>query len=225
MSFGFVSVVPKYLNFATFSNYSLDVLIFWLCPEFVEFIGPRRCPVLLPSCSAWRSTSRSSRFVKMRSAHKILAGRPEWKSSLGRCKRRWHLKEIWWKCVDWIHVAEDRARLWTLVKMVMNHWIPWEGQGICWLSERLSAYQEYHCSVEVIMRSCFMLETFFFFLALELGSSLDYPDHKCYIVFLSDFFSFCLVTPAFLKFLSRSCHRLLWSPDISSPSKHIAVSF
>jgi hypothetical protein len=29
MSFWFVSVVPKYLNFATFSNHSLAILIFW----------------------------------------------------------------------------------------------------------------------------------------------------------------------------------------------------
>jgi hypothetical protein len=29
-----VSVVPKYLNFVTFSNDSLGVLIFWFCLEF-----------------------------------------------------------------------------------------------------------------------------------------------------------------------------------------------
>jgi hypothetical protein len=34
MSFWFVSVVPKYLNFATFWNDSLAVLIFWFCSEF-----------------------------------------------------------------------------------------------------------------------------------------------------------------------------------------------
>jgi hypothetical protein len=34
MSFWFVSVVPKYLNFATFSNDSLAILIFWFCHEF-----------------------------------------------------------------------------------------------------------------------------------------------------------------------------------------------
>jgi hypothetical protein len=34
MSFWYVSVVPKYLNFATFSSDSLAVLIFWFCPEF-----------------------------------------------------------------------------------------------------------------------------------------------------------------------------------------------
>jgi hypothetical protein len=27
-------VVPKYLNFATFSNDSLAILMFWFCPEF-----------------------------------------------------------------------------------------------------------------------------------------------------------------------------------------------
>jgi hypothetical protein len=34
MTFWFVSVIPKYLNFATFSNDSLAILIFWFCPEF-----------------------------------------------------------------------------------------------------------------------------------------------------------------------------------------------
>jgi hypothetical protein len=33
MSFWFVSVVPKYLNYATFSSDSL-VIILWFCPEF-----------------------------------------------------------------------------------------------------------------------------------------------------------------------------------------------
>jgi hypothetical protein len=40
MSFWFVSVVPKYLNFATFSNDSLAILIFWFCPEFRVRHGP-----------------------------------------------------------------------------------------------------------------------------------------------------------------------------------------
>jgi hypothetical protein len=30
----FVSVVPKYVNFATFTNDLLAILIFWFCPEF-----------------------------------------------------------------------------------------------------------------------------------------------------------------------------------------------
>jgi hypothetical protein len=32
--FWLVSDVPKYLNFATFSNNSLALFIFWFCPEF-----------------------------------------------------------------------------------------------------------------------------------------------------------------------------------------------
>jgi hypothetical protein len=32
MSFWYVSVTPKHLNSATFSNDSLAILIFWLCP-------------------------------------------------------------------------------------------------------------------------------------------------------------------------------------------------
>jgi hypothetical protein len=34
MSFWFVSVVPKYLNAATFPNDSLAALVFWFCPKF-----------------------------------------------------------------------------------------------------------------------------------------------------------------------------------------------
>jgi hypothetical protein len=33
MSFRFISFIPKYLNVVTFSNDSLAVPIFWLCPD------------------------------------------------------------------------------------------------------------------------------------------------------------------------------------------------
>jgi hypothetical protein len=54
----------------------------------------------------------------MRSAHRILVGRPERKKSLGRPRRRWKddikivHREVLWEVVDWIHLA--------LVNMVGN---------------------------------------------------------------------------------------------------------
>jgi len=33
------------------------------------------------------------------------------------------LKEIGWKFVDWMHLAQDRDQWWGLVNRVMNPWI------------------------------------------------------------------------------------------------------
>jgi hypothetical protein len=47
-------------------------------------------------------------------AYKILVGNPEGKRPLGRYRLRWKndiimvLREIEWKGVDWIHLAQDR---------------------------------------------------------------------------------------------------------------------
>jgi hypothetical protein len=52
--------------------------------------------------------------MEMRIANKILVGRPEREKSAGRYRRRWKfnigkdLREIRWKGVDWIHLAQDR---------------------------------------------------------------------------------------------------------------------
>jgi hypothetical protein len=62
----------------------------------------------------------------MRSAYKILVGKPEGKIQLGRHMRRWEnnigmdLREIVWEDVDWIHLDQDRDRWRTAVNMVMN---------------------------------------------------------------------------------------------------------
>jgi hypothetical protein len=51
---------------------------------------------------------------KMRNAYKILVGKSERKGPLGRSFRkreddvRVDLKEIGWKDVDWMHLAQDR---------------------------------------------------------------------------------------------------------------------
>jgi hypothetical protein len=47
----------------------------------------------------------------MRNAYKILVGKPEWKRSPRRPKRRWedkikmYLREAGWEDVDWMHLA------------------------------------------------------------------------------------------------------------------------
>jgi hypothetical protein len=65
-----------------------------------------------------------------RNIYKIMVGKPEGKSSLGRTRRRWRdntkidLREIGWKVVDWIHVAQDMDQWRVVVNTVMNPWIP-----------------------------------------------------------------------------------------------------
>jgi hypothetical protein len=54
---------------------------------------------------------------KRRGLYRVLVGRPEGKSPLGRPRRRWKdnikmdLQEVGWGIVDWIDLAQDRDRL------------------------------------------------------------------------------------------------------------------
>jgi hypothetical protein len=54
---------------------------------------------------------------EMKNAYKILVREPEGKTPPGRSRCRWednirmYLREIGWKSVDWIHVAQDRDLL------------------------------------------------------------------------------------------------------------------
>jgi hypothetical protein len=64
------------------------------------------------------------------SACRVLVGKPEGKTPLGRPRRRWvdnikmDLTEIGWDCVDWIDLAQDRDQWRTLVNMVLNLRVP-----------------------------------------------------------------------------------------------------
>jgi hypothetical protein len=61
-----------------------------------------------------------------RIACRILVGKPEGKTPLGRPRRRWDnifkidLREIGWNGMDWIDLAQDRDQWRALVNMVMN---------------------------------------------------------------------------------------------------------
>jgi hypothetical protein len=60
----------------------------------------------------------------------ILAGKPEWKSPIGRPTHRWennvkiNLTEIVWGGMDWIDLAHDRDQWRALVNTVMNLRVP-----------------------------------------------------------------------------------------------------
>jgi len=65
----------------------------------------------------------------MRSAYKILVGKPEPKRPLRKLRRRWEndirmdIKEIWGED-DWINVAQYMDHWWDLVTTLMNILIP-----------------------------------------------------------------------------------------------------
>jgi hypothetical protein len=67
---------------------------------------------------------------EVRSAYKILVGKPEWRRPLGRHRRRWKdnikmdLREIGFGDVDWIHSDQDRDRWRALVNTVMSLRVP-----------------------------------------------------------------------------------------------------
>jgi hypothetical protein len=65
-----------------------------------------------------------------RNAYRILVGKTEGKSPLGRPRCRWvdnikmDLREIKWDGMDWIDLAQDRDQWRALVNTVMNFRIP-----------------------------------------------------------------------------------------------------
>jgi hypothetical protein len=70
-----------------------------------------------------------ARMGERRNAYRILVGKPEGRSPLGRPRRMWvnnikmDLREIGWDGIDWIDLAQDRDQWRALVKTVMNLWV------------------------------------------------------------------------------------------------------
>jgi hypothetical protein len=67
-----------------------------------------------------------SRMGEGRNVYRVFMGKPEGKRPLERPRHRWEdgirmdLREIGWRSVDWIQLAQDRNRWRTLVNTVMN---------------------------------------------------------------------------------------------------------
>jgi hypothetical protein len=65
-----------------------------------------------------------------RNAYRILVGKPEGQTSLGRPRRRWEgnikmdLREIGWDVVDWIDKAQDKNQWRALLTTALNLRVP-----------------------------------------------------------------------------------------------------
>jgi hypothetical protein len=77
-----------------------------------------------------RWTGHVARMGVKRSVYRALVGKPEGKNPLGRPRRRWEdnikmdIQGVESVCMDWIELAQDRDRWWTLVNAVMNSRVP-----------------------------------------------------------------------------------------------------
>jgi hypothetical protein len=81
----------------------------------------------------WRRMRWAGHVARMgenKNVYRILVGKPEGKSPLGRPRRRWidnikmDVLEIGLNVVDWIGLAQDRYRWRALVISVMNLLVP-----------------------------------------------------------------------------------------------------
>jgi hypothetical protein len=67
---------------------------------------------------------------KMRGAYNILVGKLEGKRPLARPRRGWeeniriYLREMGWKDVEWMHLAQDRIQWRAVVNTVMKLHVP-----------------------------------------------------------------------------------------------------
>jgi hypothetical protein len=71
-----------------------------------------------------------ARMREDRGVHRVMVGKPEGKSPLGRPRRRWEdnikmdLLEVGGGRGDWMESAQDRDRWWALVGTVSNLQVP-----------------------------------------------------------------------------------------------------
>jgi hypothetical protein len=93
-----------------------ELHILYSSPNIIRQIKSRRM----------RWAGHMARMGEERNVYRVLMGKPEGKRPLGRPRRRWEdgsrmdLREIGWRSVDWVQVAQDRDRWRALVNTVMN---------------------------------------------------------------------------------------------------------
>ena len=77
-----------------------------------------------------RCAGHVARMEEGRGVHKVLVGKPEGKSPLGRPRDRWEdsikmdLQKVGCAGLDWMELAQDRDSWRALVNAVMNHRVP-----------------------------------------------------------------------------------------------------
>jgi hypothetical protein len=96
--------------------HNVELHILYSSPNMVRQIKSRRV----------RWAGHVARMRKERNIYKVLEGKPERKTPLGRPRRRWEdgirmdLREISWRNLEWIKLAKDRGQWQALVNTVMN---------------------------------------------------------------------------------------------------------
>jgi len=89
-------------------------------PNIVRVVKSRRM----------RWAERVARIGEVRVVHRVLMGKPEGKSSLGRPRLRWEdnikmdLQEVGGGCGDWMELAQDKDRWRALVGTVRDFRVP-----------------------------------------------------------------------------------------------------
>jgi hypothetical protein len=79
-----------------------------------NFISAKYCIIRKIKSRRMRWAGHVACMGNKRNAYRILVGKPEGKSTLGRIRHRWEdnirmdLSEIGWGGMDWIDLAEDR---------------------------------------------------------------------------------------------------------------------
>jgi len=77
-----------------------------------------------------RWAGHMARMGEGRGVYMVVVGKPEGKRPLGRRRRRWvdnirtDLQEVGCGYVEWIGLAQDKGRWWTLVSAIMNLRVP-----------------------------------------------------------------------------------------------------